>query len=54
MHIILLVLLILYVIAFIGGRLAPANPYPWIGDVVGALLLICITLYILGYVRAGA
>lgn len=49
MHILLVVLLILYVIAFIGGRFAPNNPYPWAADVVGALLLICVTLVILGY-----
>jgi VIT1/CCC1 family predicted Fe2+/Mn2+ transporter len=49
MHIVLLVLLILFVIAFLAGRFAPNNPYPWAADAVGALLLICVTLVVLGY-----
>lgn len=50
MHLVILVLLILFVVAFL-SRFAPNNPYPWISEIVGALLLICDTLLLLGYAR---
>ena len=51
MHIIVLVLTILYVLGFF-GRYAPNGAgYVWIGDSVGAALLLCLALIYLGVFR---
>lgn len=53
MHLVLLILLILFCIAFLArAPITPANPYPWLADVIGALLLIGVTLVLLRIVPA--
>lgn len=52
MTIILTILLVLFVIGFIGSRTQQGAPYGWFPEVVGALLLIALACIALGWVRA--
>lgn len=52
MTIVLTILLVLFVIGFIGSRTAQGQAYAWFPEVVGALLIIALSCIALGWVRA--
>lgn len=49
---VLAILLVLFVIGFIGARTPQGQPYVWIPETVGALILILLACIALGWVRA--
>lgn len=51
MHLVILILTILLVLGFFGRYAPNGASFGWVGDSVGAALLLCLSLIYLGYIH---
>ena len=49
---VLAILLVLFIIGFIGSRTPQGAPYVWVPETVGALIIIILSCIALGWVHA--